>query len=151
MTTLPPLPALPPPDRTMWQHGRQIDHYTAAQMRAYANFALDALGQHGTKDYIPCAWQAVGGSIWGHKTCADDRALYDQDALDSAVSAALERRKGYALGTVSGDAASRLAAAPIAIMDTRDALGLCAPTEDDFPALYALQGHRVALVDLGTT
>lgn len=44
---------------------------------------------------------------------------------------------------------SRLTSAPVAIMDTRDALGLCAPTEDDFPALYALQGHRVALVDLG--
>lgn len=37
-------------------------------------------------------------------------------------------------------------AAPIAIIDTRDALGICAPTEDDFPALYALQGKRVRLV-----
>ena len=61
----------------------------------------------------------------------------------------LAYRKGYALGTVSGDAANRLAAAPVAIMDTREALGLCAPTEEDFPALYALQGRRVALVDLG--
>ena len=42
-----------------------------------------------------------------------------------------------------------LAAAPVAIMDTRHALGLCAPSEDDFPALYALKGRRVALVDLG--
>ena len=42
-----------------------------------------------------------------------------------------------------------LTSAPVAIMDTRDVLGLCAPTEADFPALYALQGHRVALVDLG--
>ena len=61
----------------------------------------------------------------------------------------LAYRKGYALGTVSGDAADRLAAAPVAIMDTRDALGLCAPTEEDFPALYALKGRRVALVDIG--
>lgn len=61
----------------------------------------------------------------------------------------LAYRKGYALGTVSGDAANRIAAAPVAIMDTREALGLCAPTEEDFPALYALHGHRVALVDLG--
>lgn len=38
---------------------------------------------------------------------------------------------------------------PIAIMDTRDLLGICAPTEDAFLSLYALQGHRVALVDLG--
>lgn len=58
-------------------------------------------------------------------------------------------RKGYALGAVSGDAATRLAAAPVAIMDTRCALGLCAPTEDDFPAISALKGRRVALVDIG--
>lgn len=36
--------------------------------------------------------------------------------------------------------------APIAIMDTRDFLGICAPTEEDFPALYALQGKRVRLL-----
>jgi hypothetical protein len=34
-------------------------------------------------------------------------------------------------------------------MDTRDAMGLCAPSEEDFPAPYALQGRRVALVVLG--
>jgi len=37
----------------------------------------------------------------------------------------------------------------VAVMDTREVLGLCAPTEEDFPALYALRGRRVALVDLG--
>ncbi len=42
-----------------------------------------------------------------------------------------------------------LTTAPVAIMDTRAALGLCAPTEDAFAALYALQGHRVALIDMG--
>ena len=41
---------------------------------------------------------------------------------------------------------ARISAAPVAIMDTRDALGVCAPTEDAFPALYALQGKRVRLV-----
>lgn len=41
---------------------------------------------------------------------------------------------------------ARLNAAPPAIMDTRDALGICAPTEDDFPALYALQGKMVRMV-----
>lgn len=30
------LPPLPAPDRTMWQYGKQIDHYTAEQMKAYA-------------------------------------------------------------------------------------------------------------------
>ena len=44
--------------------------------------------------------------------------------------------------------AGKLARAPIAVMDTRDALSLCAPTDGEFKALYALQGHRVALVDL---
>lgn len=41
----------------------------------------------------------------------------------------------------------RIDSAPVAIMDTRDALGLCAPAEEDFPALYALQGRRVALIE----
>ena len=45
---------------------------------------------------------------------------------------------------------ARIDSAPRAIMDTRVALGLCAPTEADFPALYALQGKRVALVVLDT-
>lgn len=36
--------------------------------------------------------------------------------------------------------------APIAIMDIRDALGICAPTEDDFQAIYAIRGKRVRLV-----
>ena len=62
----------------------------------------------------------------------------------------LAYRSGYSLGTISGDAADKLAAAPVAIMDTRDVLCLCAPSEDDFQALYALQGRRVALVDLGS-
>lgn len=40
----------------------------------------------------------------------------------------------------------RIATSPVAIMDTRDVLGICAPTEEDFPALYAIQGKRVRLV-----
>jgi hypothetical protein len=40
----------------------------------------------------------------------------------------------------------RLSDAPIALMDTRTALGVCALREEDFPALYALQGKRVRLV-----
>lgn len=41
---------------------------------------------------------------------------------------------------------ARIDGAPIAIMDTRDMLGICAPTEDDFPGLIALRGKRVRLV-----
>jgi hypothetical protein len=41
---------------------------------------------------------------------------------------------------------ARISAAPVAIMDTRHVLSLCAPDEAAFPALYALQGKRVRLV-----
>lgn len=41
---------------------------------------------------------------------------------------------------------ARLDSAPVAFMDTRDALGICAPNEEEFPALYELQGKRVRLV-----
>lgn len=37
------MPPLPEPDRTMWQHGQRIDHYTKAQMLAFAQAALDRL------------------------------------------------------------------------------------------------------------
>ena len=46
----------------------------------------------------------------------------------------------------AADALERLRSAPVAIIDTRDVLGICAPAEEDFPALYALQGKRVRLV-----
>lgn len=55
----------------------------------------------------------------------------------------------HSIARKAWDAATeRIENAPIAIMDTRDALGICAPTEEAFPALYALQGHRVRLVVL---
>lgn len=41
---------------------------------------------------------------------------------------------------------ARIEAAPVAEMNMRLALGLCALTEDDFPDLYALQGQRVRLL-----
>jgi hypothetical protein len=41
---------------------------------------------------------------------------------------------------------SRIDNSPVAIMDKREWLCLCAPTEEDFPALYALQGKTVYLV-----
>lgn len=76
--------------------------------------------------------------------------LYQDGRVNDLFSA---YRKGFSSGKIYaeiyGNAAEKLAAAPVAIMDTRDALGLCAPSEDAFPALYALQGRRVALVDLG--
>lgn len=53
-------------------------------------------------------------------------------------------RRGYALGRAVER--QRFDNAPLALMDKRTALGVCALTEDDFPALYALQGQRVRLV-----
>lgn len=47
------LPPLPPPDRTMHQYGKQIDHFTADQMHAYA---LAALAQQAQE---PVAWLYV--------------------------------------------------------------------------------------------
>lgn len=46
----------------------------------------------------------------------------------------------------AAELARRVEDAPAAIMDTREFLSLCAPTEEDFPALYALHGQRVRLV-----
>jgi len=36
------LPPLPVPDRTMWQYGKKIEHYTGQQMREYAVLAVTA-------------------------------------------------------------------------------------------------------------
>ena len=77
------LPPLPEPYGKIGFH----DIYTADQMRAYAQAALDALAdeaeasikamiEEGLGQVQPVAWQAVGGSIWGHKTSEDDRPLY---------------------------------------------------------------------------
>ena len=56
---------------------------------------------------------------------------WDQDADTCREAAALARR---------------VEDAPVATMDKREFLSLCAPTWEDFPALYALQGKRVRLV-----
>lgn len=58
-------------------------------------------------------------------------------------------KKAYEIGCAI--AALRLSDAPIAYMDTRTALGICALKEEDFPALYALQGKRVRLVVVDDT
>lgn len=71
--------------------------------------------------------------------------VYEDGAINDLF---LAYRKGYAFGATFGDAANKLASAPVAIMDRRAALTLCAITEEDFPSLYALQGHRVALIDM---
>lgn len=41
---------------------------------------------------------------------------------------------------------TRINSAPLALMDTRIALGVCALKEEDFTALQAIQGKRVRLV-----
>ena len=47
-----------------------------------------------------------------------------------------------------GELAYRLASAPVAVVDTRPGLALCALREEDFPALEALRGKRVMLVEV---
>ena len=39
----PKSPPLPTPDRTMWQYGKQINHYTAEQMMEYAELSKDGM------------------------------------------------------------------------------------------------------------
>ena len=46
-----------------------------------------ALAQEEQKEAIPCAWMAIGGTIWRHKTREDDVPLYTT----------LPRRKWYGL------------------------------------------------------
>ena len=43
------LPTLPAPDRTMWQHGQRIDHYTTLQMQNYARAAVEQRHNAGDK------------------------------------------------------------------------------------------------------
>ncbi len=65
------------------------------------------------------------------------------------LSSLAHKVRGWGGDMAARDAVSRLAAAPVAVMDIRDGLGLCALKEEDFPTLIALKGRRVAIVDLG--
>lgn len=83
-------------------------------------------------------------------TTNDTRPLSERlaeiaDLPSIGINLTLERRTAIAEAV---EMAKQVEVAPVAIMDTRGALGICAPTEDDFPALYALQGKRVALVEI---
>jgi hypothetical protein len=70
------------------------------------------------------------------------RQLDERESDDAETSLLLTVERATALLDV-------MAGAPSAIMDTRAELAVCAEREEDFPALYALQGRRVLLVDLG--
>ena len=77
--------------------------------------------------------------------------MADIYVMESLLCTALARvaslERGYSnLFTRVADLEKRLAEAPIAYMDTRPALALCALKEEDFAKLYALQGRRVRLV-----
>jgi hypothetical protein len=82
---------------------------------------------------------------------AIDAAIADRDAMaeEARMSSARIQRLVEGAGRLIAErdvAWARIDSAPLAIMDTRDALGICATTEEGFPALYALQGKRVRLV-----
>lgn len=60
-------------------------------------------------------------------------------------------RDGYIFGTTAGPEATALRAAPVVVVDTQRItflVELGTVKEAHFPLLYALHGHRVALVDL---
>ena len=73
---------------------------------------------------------------------------YSKDAMMEKAATEIDRLRLLVMSVENEllRARARINSAPIAIMDTRDALGICAPREDGFPALYALQGKRVRLV-----
>ena len=70
------------------------------------------------------------------------RQIDERKADDAATPLLLTLARATAL-------LDALANAPSAVMDARAELAVCAEREEDFPALYALQGRRVLLVDLG--
>ncbi len=71
------------------------------------------------------------------------------EALALSVECDTYTQDEAALLREAAELARRVEGAPVAIMDSRDALGICAPAEEDSPALYAMQGKRVALVEVG--
>lgn len=62
------------------------------------------------------------------------------------IGAKEELRKRWDAESGYNTIAERLYSSPVALMDTRAALFICALREEDFPVLYALKGKRVRLV-----
>jgi hypothetical protein len=59
-----------------------LEHHAMQRTYAggvYISNAAIALRAALAQKQEPVAWQAVGGSIWGHKTSEDDRPLYTED------------------------------------------------------------------------
>jgi hypothetical protein len=57
-----------------------------------------------------------------------------------------QQRQAIKMMTQRDALQAKIDTSPIAIMDKREWLCLCAPTEEYFPALYALQGKTLYLV-----
>lgn len=79
------LPELPIPDRTMWQYGEKIEHFTAPQMTAYAlqavhSFAEAALSMADAKPRSEAVSDeaeavALGMLARQHGTCDPDATI----------------------------------------------------------------------------
>lgn len=96
-------------------------------------------------DHEPDGWPAVRMRQIS-ALCDEVERLRAENALLRSGDTCARQCEGAAYRIELRRLAAKLAAAPVAIMDTRAALGLCALTEADFPALYALQGKRVRLL-----
>lgn len=102
----------------------------------------------------PALLQSIPDDYWtpwhiAEEALTDALKLADNVVKRTVMYRQSERRAKEELSSALADLEklrARMDSAPVAIMDTRDALGICAPTESEFPALYALRGKRVRLV-----
>lgn len=96
-------------------------------------------------DHEPDGWPAVRMRQIS-ALCDEVERLRSENALLRSGDTCARQCEGMAYRIEARRLAARIAAAPVAFMDTRAALGLCAPTEADFQVLCALQGKRVRLL-----
>ena len=54
------LPPLPAPDRTMWQYGQAVQHFTATQMREYALATIQKLESEAEREIADLVMRGLG-------------------------------------------------------------------------------------------
>lgn len=145
---------------------------TEAQQQAWARL-MDALEQGAgpAPRWWHCDTHGAGKlNAWGCPDCVAELRRWRSthaprlDALQGLLATAqVEAHAGMeAVATLASERAAnamlsdeverlraRIEAAPLALMDPREALSVCALDAADFPALYAMRGRRVRLLDEG--